>query len=185
MISTLFEPLALWDRVQQLTGRRGAVVRLLAIALLGGLVVAIATEIGVRHFNTDWNWVAGYSVQRDRGWQAFVLLWTAAAGLSIAQGVTGALLLPLYGRPRDWIGGLAVGVVGALPIYAAGIALVLLPGILLVCIAFLVSCAWWGSGARLLLGVPYGEAADFVVASLVTSGVTLSFAAGAFASLQL
>jgi hypothetical protein len=84
------------------------------------------------------------------------------------------------GEPRDLgvrgAGGLAVGVLGSLPIYAAAPALVMLPGFLLVCVAFLVSCSWWGSGARALLGVRIGESADHVIASLIAASLALSFA---------
>jgi hypothetical protein len=82
----------------------------------------------------------------------------------------------MYGRSRDWMGGLAVAVLGSVPVYVAGLGLVLLPGILLVCLAFLVSCAWWGSGARLLLGIPSGEAADHVVASFIAGSLALTIA---------
>lgn len=174
MGAALFEPIPLWEWVARWRGLPGFAVALVVVAVLGGLVVAAATEIGVRSFNTDWNYVAGYTPQPDRGWAPFVTLALSAAALPIAQGLVGAWLLPLYGRPRDWAGGLAVGVLGSLPIYVVAPALVLLPGILLVCIAFLVSCAWWGSGARLLLGVPTGESSDHVVASIVASTFALT-----------
>jgi hypothetical protein len=170
----LLEPAHLWRWVRRRRMHRLAVPWLLATAAVGGLVVATATEVGVRVFNTDWNDVAGYSAQDGRGAGPFILLWASAAGLSVAQGLCGGLLLPLYGKARDFIGGLAVGVVGALPIYATALALVLLPGILLVCVGFLVSCAWWGCGARLLLGVPEGEAADHVVASIIAGSLAVS-----------
>lgn len=176
MGTALFEPAWLWDRVRPRLHRPGAALALLAIALLGGLGVAVATEIGVRTFNTDWNYVAGYSTQSARGYGPFLLLWALAALMSIAQGLFGALLLPMYGRSRDWMGGLAVAVLGSVPVYVAGLGLVLLPGILLVCLAFLVSCAWWGSGARLLLGIPSGEAADHVVASFIAGSLALTIA---------
>jgi hypothetical protein len=180
--AALFEPSSLWAWVRRRLDQRFALAWLLAIAAAGGLVVAVATEIGVREFNTDWNYVAGYSVQAGRGAGPFMLLWAIAAGLSVAQGLCGGLLLPMYGKARDWMGGLAVGIVGSIPIYATGLALILMPGILLVCIAFLVSCAWWGSGARFLLGVPDGEAADHVVASIVTGGVAVSILAAGLAA---
>ena len=176
MGTALFEPAWLWDRVRPRLHRRGAAPALLAVALLGGLGIAVATEIGVRTFNTDWNYVAGYSTQSARGYGPFLLLWALAALMSIAQGLFGALLLPMYGRSRDWMGGLAVAVLGSVPVYVAGLGLVLLPGILLVCLAFLVSCAWWGSGARLLLGIPSGEAADHVVASFIAGSLALTIA---------
>ena len=178
IIGPLLEPAPLWDAVRARLERRGATAMIVAIAATGGLVVAAATEIGIRQFNTEWNEVIGYSVQRARGWAPFMLLWATAMVLSIVQGFVAALLLPMYGRPRAWRRGVAVGVIGAVPIYAASVALVLLPGILLVCVAFLISCAWWGSGARLLLGVPLGEAADHVAASLVASAIVMALALG-------
>ena len=172
---TLLEPEPLWQWFARRRARAGAPVLLIGIAVVGGLVAATATEVGVRVFNTDWNYVAGYTAQRDRGWEPFLLMWFATTALPLLQGLSGAWLLPMYGRPRDFVGGLAVAVLGSLPIYATVGALVLLPGVLLVCIAFLVSCAWWGSGARTVLGVPGGEAADHVVASIIAGGVALFF----------
>lgn len=178
-MDALLEPARLWQAVGRRHDRPRAVAALVALAALGGLVVACATEIGVRHFNTDWHPVAGYSARGPRGWTPFFMLWATATALPLLQGLFGGWMLPLYGRARDWRMGLAVAVVGAIPIYLAAPALVLLPGVLVVCVAFLVSCGWWGSGARLLLGVPAGEAADHVVASVVVSSVVLSIVAGA------
>lgn len=179
MGAALTEPVWLWEWVVRRRGRPGFAVTLVTLAVLGGLVVAAATEVGVRWFNTDWSQVAGYRLQPDRGWAPFVTLALAATALPIVQGLAGAWLLPLYGRSRDWAGGLAVGVLGSLPIYAVAPALVLLPGIMLVCIAFLVSCAWWGSGARQLLGLATGESPDHVVASIVAATVVLTIVAAA------
>lgn len=178
-MDALLEPVRVWGVVAHRRGRRGAVAYVLALAASGGLLVATATEVGVRNFNTDWHVVAGYSAQAGRGWLPFLMLWASATALPLVQGLFAGWMLPLYGRPRDWWGGLAVGVVGSVPIYAAAPALVLLPGVLLVCLAFLVSCGWWGSGARVLLGVPLGESADHVVASTIASAFVLSVVTGA------
>ena len=175
-MTTLLEPAALWQWIARQRADPRFVAMLVAVAVLGGFVVAVATEIGVRVFNTDWNYVAGYTPQPDRTWGPLLMLWAMAAALPVAQGLAGGAMLPLYGRPRDWVGGLAVGVVGSLPIYLAALALVMLPGILVVCVAFLVSCAWWGCGARLVLGVPLGEASDHVVASVIAGSILLSVA---------
>ena len=174
MGQVLLEPAQLWEWVARQRGRSGAVAALVLVAVLGGLAVAVPTEIGVRAFSTEWNYVAGYTPQPNRGWAPFVTLTLLATALPLAQGLVGGCMLPLYGRPRDWAGGLAVGVLGSLPIYAVAPALIVLPGILIVCIAFLVSCAWWGSGARLLLGVPIGESSDHVVASIIAGTFLLT-----------
>jgi hypothetical protein len=177
--AALLEPAALWEWAARRRGDPGFAVALVLLAAFGGLIVAAATEIGVRWFNTDWNYVAGYSPQPDRGWAPFAALALTATALPITQGLVGAWLLPLYGRPRDWTGGLAVGVLGSVPVYLVAPALVLLPGIMLVCIAFLVSCAWWGSGARLLLGIAIGESSDHVAASIVVATFALTLVSAA------
>lgn len=178
-MDALLEPVRVWAAVARWRRRRGALAYLLALAAAGGLLVATATEIGVRTFNADWHVVAGYASQAGRGWLPFLMLWASATALPLVQGLFAGWMLPLYGRPRDRWGGLAVGVVGSMPIYAAAPALVFLPGLLLVCLAFLVSCGWWGSGARVLLGVPLGESADHVAASIVASAFVLSVVTGA------
>lgn len=165
---------AWWDQVEERLKNRSAAGFLFAIAIVGGFGIAFACEVGVRVFNTDWHAVAGYNVQRDRGLLPFFALWAVLVLMPIAQGFIGACLLPLYSRPRRWLASVGVAVVGAVPIYLAGLALVLLPGILLVVVAFLLSCAWWGGGSQRLLGVPAPESADFVAASLLlTSALVL------------
>jgi hypothetical protein len=109
----LFEPERVWRWVARRRTQPGWVWVPVAVAVAGGLVVAVATEIGVRVFNTDWNFVAGYSVQPGRGWKPLLVLWLTATSLPLAQGLFGGWLLPLYGRPRDLAGGLAVGVYGS------------------------------------------------------------------------
>lgn len=178
-MDALLEPARVWQAVARRRSGSGFLAWIVAFSALGGLVVAGATEIGVRHFNSDWHPVAGYSARGARGWMPFAMLWAMATALPLLQGFFGAWMLPLYGRARDWGNALAVAVVGTVPIYLAAPALVLLPGVLVVCVAFLVSCGWWGSGARLVLGVPHGEAADHVVASVVASSLVLSVVAGA------
>lgn len=166
-MGALLDPDAWWDLLERRLADRGAVALLAAIAIVGALGIAFACEVGVRVFNTDWHPVAGYNVQRGRGWTPFFALWAFLTAMPVVQGLVGACLLPLYSRPRRWLKAVGVAVLGSVPTYLAGPALVLLPGILLVVIAFLLSCAWWGSGCQRLLDVPASESADFVAVSLL------------------
>lgn len=172
----MLQPLALWSKVARRLERPDTSVQLLqlfGIAALGGGGIALASEIGVRVFNTDWHLVAGYSVQPARSWSTFFSLWSVYALAPLVQGLCGAWLLVLYRRPRQWRAALAVSVVGMTPIYLAGLSLVLLPGILLVCMAFLISCMWWSSGCEEVLGVPASESADYVAAMLISSSAVI------------
>ncbi len=140
------------------------------LALAGSFVVAVASEIGVRFFNTDWDSTFGYAVQRDRGWQPFFALWGGFTIATIVQGLIGAALLKIYSKPRAGCASVAVAIIGSIPMYVTGVTLVLLPGILLFAIAFLISCGWWASGNRRLLGLTYGESPEHVAVSLMLSG---------------
>lgn len=174
----LLDPDAWWDQVEGRLENGEAAGYLLAIAIVGGFGIAFASEIGIRVFNTDWHAVAGYNVQPARGWIPFFALWGVLTLMPIVQGLVGACLLPLYSRPRRWLASVGVAIVGAVPVYLAGLTLVVLPGILLVAVAFLLSCDWWGSGSRRLLSVPASESADFVGASLLFTSALVFLASG-------
>ena len=166
----LGDPEAWWGAIEPLLDDRRLTIALILLALLGSFVVATASEIGIRVFNTSWDNTLGYAVQLDRGWRPFVALWGGFTIATIVQGLIGAALLKIYSKPQRWLRSVAVAVVGSVPMYVAGVTLVLLPGILLFAIAFLISCGWWASGNRRLLGLTYGESPEHVAVSLVVSG---------------
>ena len=56
------EPDYWWDAVESRFGDRRLPLMLLALAFAGAFGIAFACEIGVRYFNTDWNYGLGYSV---------------------------------------------------------------------------------------------------------------------------
>ncbi|MEO8188403.1 MAG: hypothetical protein ABI580_13675 [Burkholderiaceae bacterium] len=145
----------------------------MALASAGAFGIALACEIGIRHFNTDWNYALGYSVQRGRDWQPFFALWAGVVIWPIVLGLVGVALLKIYSRPLCWRRGVAVAIIGSIPMYVAGLTLVLLPGILLFAVAFLISCGWWASGNRRLLGIRDSESAEHVAVSLTISGVLM------------
>lgn len=173
-------PSAWWDAIEPHFGDRRLPIALFALAVLGALCVAIACEIGVRHFNTDWNEVFGYKVQRNRDWRPFVALWTGLTLVPIAQGLVAAALLKLYALPRQWLRAIAVSIIGYVPMYVAAVALVLLPGVFVFAIAFVISCGWWASGNRRLLGVRDSESAEHVAVSLAVSGVLVLLLSAVF-----
>ena len=168
-----------WDTVESRFGDPRLAIMLAALALAGAFGIALACEIGVRYFNTDWNYGLGYSVHRDRDWQPFFALWAGVVIAPIVQGLVSVALLKIYSRPLCWRRGVTVAIIGSIPMYVTGLALVLLPGILLLAIAFLISCAWWASGNRRLLGIRDSESAEHVAVSLTVSGVLMLLVAAA------
>lgn len=169
----LLEPEALWQAVQRRLQRPGAIGWLLMIPVAGGFGVALAAAVGVRVFNSEWSAVFGYTARPDVEGARFAMLWAALALAPLVQGAVGAALLGFYQQPRRWRAALAVAVVGAVPVYLSGLAMVLLPGIVIVLVGFGVSVVWWATGARDLLGVAASDTAEFVVATLFVAGAVL------------
>jgi hypothetical protein len=168
-----------WDAVESRLDDRRLPLMLLALAFSGAFGIALACEIGVRYFNTDWNYGLGYSVQRGRDWKPFFALWAGVAIAPIVQGLVAVALLKIYSRPLCWRRGVAVAIIGSIPMYVIGPTLVLLPGILIFAVAFLISCSWWASGNRRLLGVSDSESAEHVAVSLTISGVLMMLGSSA------
>lgn len=177
---SLFDTAALWQRVARRLQRPGLPFWLLAIAPLGALGVTLAAELGVRHFNSDWNAVLGYSARPDSDGRRALLLWLALTLAPLAQAVTALVVLPLYNARRAPRAAFALFVIGSVPLYVAGLALVLLPGILLVMFAAFVALAWWSQGASELLGVPPRESIEFATITLLVSTALLGLASTAF-----
>ena len=169
----LLEPPGLWQKVRQHLAVPGAVGWLLAIAVVGAFGVTVAAEIGVRIFNTEWSQTFGYSARPDAEGTRSRMLWLALALAPLFQALVGVMILPLYGLERRWREAIGVAVVGTIPLYAAGLALVVLPGILIVLFAYFISFAWWTSGVRELLGVSRADAFEFVTVTVLASGVAL------------
>jgi hypothetical protein len=178
---SLLEPDALWQTVQQRLQRPGALGWLLMIPVVGGFGVALAADVGVRVFDSEWSAVFGYTARPDVDGARFRMLWAALALAPLLQGAVGALLLGFYSQPRRWRAALAVAVVGTVPVYVSGLAMVLLPGIVIVLIGFCASVVWWATGARDLLGVPAPECAEFVVATLFVVAAALMLFSTLFA----
>jgi len=112
---------------------------------------------------------------------------TAQAWATTAYLVTSTVSTPLYGKLSDIYGrkpfylfAIVVFVVGSVPLYVAGLSLLLLPGILVVLVAFFISIAWWTTGAYELLEVPRGEGAEFVTVSLLGASSALFVCSTAF-----
>jgi hypothetical protein len=176
-MSPWFEPLSLWAQVNALlaadAGR--ALRRLAGLALLGAAGVASAVWLGTTFFDTAWHADLGFHSIDTLAFEPFR---TTLAGFLLAPLALAAMYLlmaPLYRLPRRPLAAFAVAVVGALPIYGAGLTLVVVPGVLLLLAAFFLSCCWWSTGLRQVLGVPPRDATEFNVLALLGSGLLLQF----------
>ncbi|MCU0951324.1 MAG: hypothetical protein MUC68_09715 [Burkholderiaceae bacterium] len=184
----VFEPRGLWQRVAGLLAQPARAWRaLVALALAGAFGTAGAVWIGNRFLSTAWDGELGFVPFADGRIDPFRATFV---GLLVAPLLLAAMYL-LLGRVYRLqrvasapLTSFAVAVVGALPVYAAGLTMMFMPAILLVICAFLLSCFWWAAGARSLLGVPEGETAEFNAISILGCIVLMQFAGAALSGLM-
>jgi hypothetical protein len=175
-LGRVFEPLALWQRVaQELAQPRRALGRLALMALLGAFGPACAVYAGTHWVNRFTDGELGFTPLADGRIDPFRATFL---GLLIAPPLLTVMYLLLgryYRLAARPLAAFAVAVVGALPIYAAGLTMVFTPAILLVIGAFLLSCLWWSVGLRTVLRVPPGEAAEFNALAILGLIVLMQF----------
>src|SRR5829696_4631034 len=107
-----------WVAIERQLGDRRLTISLLVIAASGALVIAVACEVGIRVFNTDWNQVFGYTAQPNRGAAPFFTLWVGTTLAPLLQGLIGGALTKVYAvprRPYHWQRAIAVATVGSIP----------------------------------------------------------------------
>jgi hypothetical protein len=165
---TVFEPLGLWQRVaRELESPQRAAGRLALIALLGAFGPACAVYAGTHLVNLltdgDLGFLPLAEGRIDPFRATFVGLLIAPALLAVVY----LLLGRVYKLPLRPLAAFAVAVVGALPIYLAGLTMVFMPAILLVVCAFVLSCFWWAVGLRTVFGVSPRDSAEFNAISIL------------------
>lgn len=174
---SVFEPLGLWARVaEELRQPQRAAGRLAFVALLGAFGPACAVYAGTHWVGALLDGELGLAPQATGRIDPFRATFL---GLLIAPPLLAAVYLllgRLYRLQARPLAALAVAVIGALPIYAAGLTMVFLPAILLVICAFLLSCFWWSVGLRTVYGVAPREAAEFNAISIIALLVLMQFA---------
>lgn len=179
-----FEPLSLWRRVEQrLAQPRRALGTLLLVALLGAFGAASAVALGARWFSVLWDGDIGFVPFADGRIDPFRATFLGMLLAPLALMAMYLLLGRYYRLPSRPLAAFAVAVSGAIPVYVAGLTMVFMPAILLVISAFVRSCFWWATGARLLLGVAADDSAEFNAISIIGSILLMQFAGGLLAGL--
>jgi hypothetical protein len=181
----LFSPLTLVDRVARALERRPAATTaaLFALSVVGALVPALAVYVGTRYLTTAWDFELGYTPVSDGRIDPFR---ATLFGLLLAPWLIAAvatLVAPVYDRPRQPRAAFATAVFGAVPLYVGCSFMFFMPAILLVGLAFFISCNWWGAAEQRLLGVDSGRSAELTAVCLLGASVVLQFAGGWLAAL--
>jgi hypothetical protein len=179
LVLLLVHPHAQWQAIARQTI---SVLRLLfAFVVPFSCLTALAVSMGVTFFDTTWDAQFGYHLQPA----GLPVLVATILGFSIGSVVLLAAVFtwiaPMYERPRHFVEALKVATFGSLPVWIASAALVVLPGVVVVVVAFGYSCYLYTIGLREVLGTSTDEAPEYLAISLIFHGLTAS-ALGAFAA---
>jgi hypothetical protein len=174
-----FRPRAEWERIAAESTSVDALLRRYILPLAA--LAPIATTIGMRTFNRDWDPIHGYLVPAEGIFVAGATTYFATVGSILALAGIFVLLAPMFGYQRDFIRALKVATFGTIPVLLAG-ATLLLPVMAIVGVVGLCHSLYllW-LGADRVLHVPDGARAEFVGISLVLLALA-SAVAGALAS---
>ncbi len=161
----LFRPRAEWERIAGESVTVDALLRRVILPL--SALPAVATTIGMRIFDREWDPVHGYLVPPESIFAAGATTYFATVGSIFALAAIFMLLAPMFGCARNFIRALKVATYGAIPVLLAG-ATLLLPVMAIVGVVGMCHSLYllW-LGADRVLHVPDGARAEFVGISLV------------------
>lgn len=169
IVRMVIRPQQEWDRIAAEPTSVSVLIRwyLLPLCLLG----PIATTIGMRHFNAAWDVNHGYRVAAGDIFAATATsVFTSVFSVFAIAGAF-VLVAPMYGSSRDYRRALTVATYGAIPVFLAGITLVLPVMVIVTVVALLQTLYLYWLGAKQLLGVVRNEQAEFVGVSMLIFSV--------------
>jgi len=165
IVYLVFRPAAEWDLIAREPTSIAALLQRYILPL--ALLAPIATVIGMKTFDRDWDPVHGYLVPADQILATGVTTYFAIIGSIFALAAIFTLILPLFGGIRDYVAALKVAAYGAIPVLLAG-ATLLIPAMAIIGIVGMCHTLylyWMGAG-RVLKVSPGGEA-EFVGIAIV------------------
>lgn len=145
------------------------------------LLAPIASVIGMYFFDAQWDSTQGYVVPREQIFAAGATTFFAIVSSTFALAGIFVMIGPMYRSSRDYGAALKVAAYGALPVMIAG-GTMLLPAMAAVGLLALGHTLYlFWVGARCVLCVRAGQAAEFVAISVLLLSAC-SVLAGAAAS---
>jgi hypothetical protein len=178
--SLIFRPAAEWDRIASEKTSVDVLLRRYILPL--ALPAPIATVIGMKTFDRDWDPAHGYLVPADQIIAAGTVTFFGTVLSIFILAVIFVVITPMFGAKRDYLAGLKVATFGAIPVMLAGGTL-FLPAMSIV--AMVGAChtlyLLW-IGVRRVLDVPAGAESEFVGISIVLlmfASTVIGAAAGA------
>lgn len=145
----------------------------------------IASMIGMRTFNREWNPLHGYLVPPENIFAAGATTYFATIGSIFALAAIFMLLAPMFGCARDFVRALKVSTYGSIPVLLAGATLFLpvmaIVGVVALC--HTIYLLWLG--ADRVLHIPDGARAEFVGISIVLLSLASAVAGAAAGGIGL
>jgi hypothetical protein len=179
IVHLIFRPAAEWELIARENTSVPALFRNCILPL--ALLAPIATVIGMKVFDREWDPVHGYLVPAERIVATGATTFFAIVGSIVVLAAIFACIAPLYGGARDYRATVKLAAYGAVPAMLAGVTL-LLPVMSIAVLAGLCHTLylyWLGAGR--VLNVADDGRAEFVAISIVLL-TFVSIAAGAAAS---
>ena len=165
IVRLLFRPAAEWDLIAR---ENTSIETLLSRYILPlALLAPVATVIGMKTFDREWDPVHGYLVPADRIFATGATTYFAIVGSIFVLAAIFVLIVPMFGGACNYVAALKVATYGAIPVLLAG-AMLVMPVMALIGLAGLCHTLYLLSlGARSVLNVPAGAGAEFIGISLV------------------
>jgi Yip1 domain len=165
IVYLVFRPKAEWDAI---AGEQTSVDALLRRYILPlALLAPVATVIGMKTFDRDWDPVHGFLVPADKILAAGVTTYFATVGSILVLAAIFTLIAPMFGVVRDYLAALKVATYGAIPVLLTGATLFLPVMAIVTMVGVCHTLFLFWVGVRRVLHVPHGAAAEFVGISLV------------------
>ena len=165
IVYLVFRPKAEWDAIAREQTSVDALLRRYILPL--ALLAPVATVIGMKTFDRDWDPAHGFLVPADKILAAGVTTYFATVGSILVLAAIFTLIAPMFGVVRDYLAALKVATYGAIPVMLTGATLFLPVMAIVTMVGVCHTLFLFWVGVRRVLHVPHGDAAEFVGISLV------------------
>jgi hypothetical protein len=183
IVYLIFRPKAEWALIAEEKTSVDALLRRYILPL--ALLAPIATMIGMKTFDREWDPLHGYLVPAGEIFAAGATTYFATVGSILALAAIFTLIAPMFGTARDFLAALKVATYGAIPLLLAGATLVL-PAMAIVAMVGLCHTLFlYWLGVNRVLKVPAGSGAEFVGISIVLLAFASVLAGAAGSSIGL
>ncbi len=179
----VFKPRKEWDVIAHEDTSVDSLLRRYILPL--SLLAPIATVIGMKVFDTQWDADAGYKVPPQEIFAAgATTLFGSIASVFTLAGIF-VLLAPLYRSSRDYRAALKVATFGAVPVLLAGATLFLPVMAIVALVGLCHSLFLFWLGAHQVLHVDRANQAEFVGVAMLLLAVVSTLAGAAASSMGL